>query len=176
MSEPASFYAKIIISPSAREEFLQSKVPNASEYKDWLSWLATEKYSGELTDQDIANINYRRLSTGEYLNSWITDSYTHGFESYDEETGVWILAMYEFAENYLDFISFLNALRNVQKYKDTDSEDCILIHSYIWGDTEMDVNILLSKTENKISKDISKSLIEEAAVCLVMIEKKLSAQ
>lgn len=176
MSEPSSLYAKILISPAARETFLQSKVPNASEYKDWQAWLATEQYCGELTDQDISAIDYQGISTGEYLNSWITDSYTHGFESYDEETGVWILAMYEFAENYLDFISFLNALRNVQKYKDTDSEDCILIHSYIWGDTEMDVNILLSKTESKISKEIAKSILKEAAVCLEKIENNLSAQ
>ncbi len=174
MSEPSSLYAKIRLSKAAKQNFLDSKATTLEKYTDWISWLQDKEFHGSLTEADVNGIDYGKSTVREYLDVWIASPYSYGFEEYDEKTGTWIISLYEFSENYLEYISFLHVLRSVQRFKDTDDEDFILIHSYMWGNTDSDTSIKLLKGNSVILKEIPRVHIEEATVHFKAREKYLS--
>lgn len=174
MSEPSSLYAKIRISPLARQAFLNSTISNADTYRDWIPWLETKEFYGSLTQADINAMTYQDQTTQAYLQQWITSRYAFGHEMYDEHTATWIISMYEFSENYREYIHFLHVLRSVDRFKDLQDDDFILVHSYNWGNTESDVAIQIKAGESKVLTTIPNAYLTEASEHLALRQKTLS--
>ena len=174
MSEPSSLYARIHISESAKEKFLDSKIADPGKYEDWIGWLKNKSFSGSITLNDINSIKYPQTVVKDFLNEWLGYSRAFGFNEYDQEENTWIISMYEFSENYFEYIQFLHVLRSIQDFKDLNENDFILVHSYIWGDTASDTVIQIEKGSSSILRKIPIMYLEEAVKHFQMREKYLS--
>lgn len=178
MSEPSSLYAKIHISKEGRDKFLESHINNPSYYEDWLLWLNNKEYSGSaITETTLGQVAYNSSLSGQYIQEWMSNPSAFSYELYDESSEIWLLSMYEFSENYLEYISFLNVLRGVDRFVDREGEGYILVHSYVWGDTDSDALVHVSKGNSNIVntiKDIPHNYVKEASAHFRKREMDLS--
>ncbi len=142
MSEPSSLYMRVHLTAGNLEAFQSSRLRAPSSYSDWLAWLRTRTFYGEITASDIERMDPARdagapeiQSVGEYLALLCQDptaspSQTH----YDPATQTWTLCVMQLSENYNDLIVALSILRGVSAYKDLPGDDFILIYPYLWVD------------------------------------------
>lgn len=135
MSEPSSLYMRITLTPQAFAAFCQSRPVAPRFYQDWQSWLATQTFYGEITDERIAQLPAAEVtSLGEYLTYLAKDMDAGPAKTvYDPVTKRCTLAVPQLSENYIDFIEVLTLLRGVAHYKDLPGEDFILIYPHFWG-------------------------------------------
>jgi hypothetical protein len=133
MSEPSSLYARVSLSADAFAAYRASPVARASDYDDWLAWLADKSYSGpRMTAADIAAIadSVSCTTAGE----WIDGVAGFGARSaYDKQAGRWILMAAQFSENYREYIEALAVLRAAGRFKDRGGDDFVLIYPFYWG-------------------------------------------
>jgi hypothetical protein len=132
LSEPNQLYLQVRISPAQLEKFLASTPGPASEFADFMEWIADKRYYGEpFTTEKLAGIGGSGTAKA-WVDGWTANVYPPSINRYEEETETWTLALIEFAENYLYFIDALNTLRRIADFKDIDSTDHLLIYGYLY--------------------------------------------
>jgi len=163
MSEPNSLYARIQISKKAKNDYLESKIASPEKYTDWSKWLENNEYNGSITQDEINNMKFPGSTDNrEFIYGWIESEFTEGFSEYIEHEKTWVLSMIEFSENYFDYVKCLHSLRSVDNFTDNESGGFILIHSYLWGDTDSDVAIKIGKGESVILDSVPQDYVAEA--------------
>jgi hypothetical protein len=140
MSEPRQLYARVHLSRQRLDESLASPFPDVSADEDVLKWLAAASYYGErYTPQLIRERVCDHATVGEWVQ-WLAEPAPYGFEMphrnyYDDATHAWTLAALDFSENYDDFLAAVAVYRAVARVKDFPGEDCLLVYSFLFGDS-----------------------------------------
>ena len=135
------------------------------QYKDWLGWLESKRYYGEkITEKEIEKTRYPTAYTGEFLELWINDPKdpSNVFSEWDITKAQWTFSMMWFSENYYEYISFLNVLRSVDRFTQKDTQSFILIHNYLFGDTESDTLVEINHQKSELVTAIPDHYVEEA--------------
>jgi hypothetical protein len=163
MSEPSSLYLRVRLSEAALEAYKQSQPSTPSRYTDWQPWLVTKTYNGQITDADIAALNFANDKTcGAYVAAWSGDVYAGPAAShYDSATQTWTLVIAGCSENYREFIEILSVLRGVAVYKDVPGEDFILIYPYFWGGAP-EAYLVLTQGASRFEQTIPPEALAEA--------------
>jgi hypothetical protein len=135
VSEPRSLYARVTLGAAALAAWRAAPVGRATDWDDWMPWLAVQSYSGpRMTPADIAAIARRpdpRLRTN---GDWIDAVAGFGARAaYDAATQRWALMVIEYSENYREYIEALAVLRGAARFKDRPGDDFVLIFPYMWG-------------------------------------------
>jgi hypothetical protein len=177
MSEPSSLYVRVTLSEAAMSSFRQSPVSLPGEYQDWLPWLETQKFYGEITNADIEELGQNPgirpkdiATAGEFLDFFAED--TAGTRIvHDTSTGLWTLRMLEFSENYYDYIETLAILRALAKFKDLPGEDFVLIFPYLWGDEPTVYLSIRQGSGELIAPTPEKSIAEAKAAMKALVDE-----
>ena len=132
MSEPNQLYLQVRISPSQLEKFFASTPGPASQFTDFMEWIADKRYYGQpFTSEKLAEIGGNATARS-WVDGWTVGDHPPSINKYEEETQTWTFALIEFAENYLYFIDVLNTLRRITDFKDINSTDHLLIYGYLY--------------------------------------------
>lgn len=164
MSEPSSFFMKVTITKEAKEKYLRYKLRDIQPYTDWLDWLSNKRYYGTITEEDLNPAYYGSGTIESYIDQWVGFPRTFGFNEYDEERQVWTVSLYEFSENFIEYINFVSVFRHLQNYIEESSSGFVLVHSYIWGDIEDDFLVQILPNKSVILDDIPKENMREAVL------------
>lgn len=180
MSEPSSLYIRVTLSEAAMSSFRQSPLALPGEYHDWLAWLGTQSFYGEITDAGVKELDQNpcirpkdMATAGEFLDFFAED--TAGTRiTHDADTGLWTLRMLEFSENYYDFIETLAILRALAKFKDLPGEDFVLIFPYLWGD-EPTVYLSIRQGSSELVSEPPEESIAEGKVAMKALMDEITA-
>ena len=164
MSEPASLYARFAIRPEAYQAFRASPVSAPADFPDWAAWSATRPmHGGPLSPAALAEMRSSGETTGAVLDQWLADEEQpvdgNVQEQMDGET--WTLTIALFSDNYIEWIGFLSVLRGIAPFLD-DEGGAVLVHDYLWGDTDTDVALLFSEGSSRIVDEIPALLLAVA--------------
>lgn len=169
MSEPSSLYMRVSLTEKNFENFKNSLPVLPNFYNDWLPWLSSKKYYGNITDDEIQKMTHQPddvKSVGDYVSFLTQDIYAGPSQSlYDAASNTWTLCIAGLSENYKEFISVLSILRGVEKYKDLPGEDFILIYPYFWlehPEKYTNAYVVIRNGESRIVNEIPAKAIDEA--------------
>ena len=173
MSEPSSLYIRVKLTQESLEVFKASPLAAPSRYSDWRPWLDSRKFHGEITDEDIQNMNpsneiarFPVHTFGDYLSLLSQDTSAAPVQSrYDASSNTWTLCVMGLSENYKEFILVLALLRGIELYKDLPGEDFILIYPYFWeknAGAYANAYVSLSPGSSRLVDEIPASAIQEA--------------
>lgn len=167
MSEPSSLYVCVTLTQKSFAAFCQSQPVAPHFYKDWQGWLATKKFYGAITDEQIAALSAAPVtSLGDYLTSLVQDIYAGPAQSvYDPAANRWTLVVAQLSENFIDFIEALTPLRRVAQYKDLPGEDFILIYPHFWGG-EPEAYLVVTEGNSAFVHNAPAEAIDEASQAL----------
>jgi hypothetical protein len=140
MTEHRSLYACVSLSADAFAAYRSAPLAPATEFDDWLPWLAAQSPSGPQPGH--AEIVARAaLESGPFKTAgdWIDSLVARSFaarSSYDPAAERWILIAPFFSDNTREYIGALAALRAVARFKDRPGNDLVAIFPYFWGDPD----------------------------------------
>ena len=164
MSEPSSLFARFAIRPEAYQAFRASLVSAPADFEDWAPWAATRPMHGDpLTAEALAEMRGSGETTGEVLDQWLADDEQpvegNVRERHDGET--WTLSIALFSDNYVEWVVFLSVIRGIAPFLE-EGGGAVLIHDYLWDDTEADVALLFDSGTSRIVDRIPALLLAEA--------------
>ena len=146
MSEPSSLYARFAIRPEAYDAYRASPVSAPADFPDWAAWAASRPMQGEPPSAAaLAEMRGSGETTGAVLDQWLGEDEqpVEGNVQQHRDDETWTLSILLFSENYFEWMVFLSVLRGVAPYLD-DGGGAVLVHDYLWGDTESDMAVLFS--------------------------------
>ena len=164
MSEPSSLYARFAIRPAAYQAFRASPVSAPADFPDWVEWAATRPMHGEPPSAAaLAEMRGSGEPTGAVLDQWLGEDEqpVEGNVRQERDDETWTLSVALFSENYFEWMVFLSVLRGIAPYLE-DGGGAVVIHDYLWGDTDTDVAVLFSEGGSTLVGTIPALLLAEA--------------
>ncbi|MCW9705238.1 hypothetical protein [Fodinibius salsisoli] len=162
MAELTSLYTRISIDQNSLKYFLAGSIPPVSHYDDWIPWLEGQHYYGNLSAEEVLDIDYPDLTVGQYLERWLEDSSFpgNGRIGYNKEGSEWELSLLQFSENYSDYVAMLNVLRSIDRYLGSEDEGFIMIYDFFFGDKESNTVIEIKNSESIILPEVPERYLQ----------------
>ncbi|OMG71576.1 hypothetical protein [Burkholderia ubonensis] len=154
MSEPSQLYIEVKLGRDAFNRFQAHQIANPSNYGDWQDWLSQHRYYGapdETVDRAVSNHSPGFVIEA-VLDAWMesADEYTGPIlNRYDDATKTWTFAVVMFSENFGEILDTLNCLRQIDAYKDIDSDDYCAVFPYFFGRGFEEAEALMKFTRGK---------------------------
>lgn len=129
-TEQSSLYVRCTMTSAHYAAAMAAPPGSALGYHDWQQWFHSRGIQVPVT-LDKA---WLRDSTAPTLQALLQVWSGQGTMSrYDEKTGRWQFALFEFTDNYGEMIQLLAPLRSMARYCEADSDSFLVIYSYLWG-------------------------------------------
>ncbi|WP_152225567.1 hypothetical protein [Pseudomonas sp. SCB32] len=132
MAQPCQLYLKVAISRPNLEAFLQSEAGSAACFDDFEHWLdANRRWRGDMTWRELCELGQGTTAQA-WIDGWSRHLRSPARNHYDETTGIWTLAVLEFAESREWVIGALNVLRRIADFTDPPGVGHLLIYEYLF--------------------------------------------
>ena len=138
MSEPLQLIGRVFVDQRQLTKFRARTIGPASRYTDWGEWLATKGWYGDFSYEEIVAKSEHGKAFDEWFSRFFDDDqhgnwYAPVLDEYDQQSGCWRFMVFGFAENYLDFVTAVNALRQIDSALDGPGGGQFAIVAYAYG-------------------------------------------
>ncbi|MCU0354962.1 MAG: hypothetical protein MUD08_14680 [Cytophagales bacterium] len=140
MSEPSSLFAKIKIKPNGLKKFLSAPPAPFADLPGWDAWWDSREMYDKSTLRREDLEPYGSKTNRAALKAWQKDPENGVSLDYDEASQTWYVSILMFSENYFVMLAMLGLLRSIGPYKEPDDTDFILVHPYLWYDSNGESN------------------------------------
>lgn len=128
----------------------------ANRYTDWGSWLEQKSWYGGAPYQEIVAAAKCGLTFQEWFSQFFKDDdkfgnwYAPVLDAYDDQLECWQFMIYGFAENFNDYVSAVNVLRQLDSIGDGKIHGQFVIVPFAFGLGFIDVEVVVT-IDNKNS-------------------------
>jgi hypothetical protein len=178
MSEPDSLYVRITMSAQALRAFRTSAPASPLDYDDWLGWLATRKWHGSITAEELVAQAAQDMPKGGTSVGNVLDGLCNGIPAqyaYSADTNRCTLLVALFSESYDDFIVTLAMLRAAAKFKDLPGDDIVLIFPYFWDETP-GICLRIQQGASTFLTETPTEVMEEACAGMKALQEQMNAK
>lgn len=159
MSDISQLYFKIKLSKQALQSYLTHTTASPIELPGLSAWLDQQRYEGvEVYLDDIEDNCSQELLVMNWLKSYCDEQNSVAQEPYinhyDEMSQTWTFALLEFSDNIYEMVTALYVISEIARFKDIESDDCVMIIPYLNGEgTENPIAVLQINMDAVIFKD-----------------------
>ena len=137
MSEPSQLIARIPISEAGYRRYLDHRIGPASDFPGFAGWLSDKRWAGAQDASAIVAEAAQGLRVRDWLRTFTegpgADWFQPTLDRHDPASETWTFVVYGYGENYVDFTSALNALRQVAGYQDRAGGGHVAIVPHAFG-------------------------------------------
>lgn len=184
MSEPLQLIGRIFVSREQLAHFNAHVIDSSQRYGDWGDWLGGKKWYGDSSQEEVV----AGADCGKQFEDWFGMFFKEhelwpgagefmkifgvAFNDYDDEAGCWKFMVFEFSENYFDFMSAVNALRQIDSMPGPPIHGQLAIVPYMFGPgfNACEVVVTIADGKSTLSEQVSPEFEAWATHCFETLE------